>query len=527
MVSIDAILTAQPDAVRALVEGDLGAWKALLEHLVEHGPKSAPDALVVALMEHTPDFDAWQERAKGAAVQIESDYFATSLSAVRPFRAWLVEGVSKALPATHPAVIGARYEAARASAGNADDVARVGSLLADLGGPSHPRWVDVLVLLARRLDEAGDTDGALATIRRAEEACRARDDAGGAAQTRRFEGGLLLVAGRFDEAFAILDPVMNARGRLFGGVRGASVMRDGAGAAGEAATIASWASATTPEWVRALGGVAEEHGERHPALHERFATALSALATVSDLEVVVRQASQRDHRRTARRAAELLAERFPTDLEAADVAARFFAEEDEHEKAMRTFLHAAEANPDDGFAWLSTAEAAASAGVQDVARAAVARAAETIAVDDDREVGLRLVLARVRAEHAPRSREAADALFAELGDTDPELLCETEIGQTFTDATIGALIAVRDPRAVDAAEILHAAKLAAFGECPAGWLEQHNVGSVCAQLGDFERARALVAPALEALREQLGDEHPHVAMAQRTLDRIEREAKGG
>jgi len=112
---------------------------------------------------------------------------------------------------------------------------------------------------------------------------------------------------------------MESRGPLFGG-GGAFRFTGGAtddarGAAlGEAATVAEWAAHVTPEWVRALGGVAERFSDRKlgdtskgEPLWGRFDEVLSRMLGTSkhpeqDLEVVLRQAAERRFRKTVDRA---------------------------------------------------------------------------------------------------------------------------------------------------------------------------------------------------------------------------------
>lgn len=72
--------------------------------------------------------------------------------------------------------------------------------------------------------------------------------------------------------------------------------------------MAIWAQSSTPEWVRAVGGMAERTGRSD--LWERFEAHLTRMvdgspSPASDLEVVIRQAGERDLRRTVQAAREL------------------------------------------------------------------------------------------------------------------------------------------------------------------------------------------------------------------------------
>jgi hypothetical protein len=131
--------------------------------------------------------------------------------------------------------------------------------------------------------------------------------------TERLRGSALLSLERFDEAFAILDPAMTRSAPSPAGAsRYTSNADPRAEAIAEAATVATWASATTPEWVRALGGMAERTRRRE--LWKRFEAALVTMVDgasdpASDLEVVIRQAGQRDLGRTVKAARKLAAAR--------------------------------------------------------------------------------------------------------------------------------------------------------------------------------------------------------------------------
>ncbi|MFY0540686.1 hypothetical protein [Nannocystis pusilla] len=77
--------------------------------------------------------------------------------------------------------------------------------------------------------------------------------------------------------------------------------------------VAGWAVATRPEWVRALGGLAERADEEDEpaALWARFEAALAEMIATSsdpaeDVEVVPAQARERKLWRTAEAAAKAL-----------------------------------------------------------------------------------------------------------------------------------------------------------------------------------------------------------------------------
>jgi len=172
----------------------------------------------------------------------------------------------------------------------------------------------VLMLVHRRLAEASRDQEALAAATEAESLFTHAGDEASASSSRRSRGASLLVLERLDEAFAVLELAMEKKGPLFGG-GGAFAMVRGEGkraqALQEAASICGWAALTTPEWVRALGGIAQ--GFDDPKLWERFDRALRTMLEGSerpgeDLGVVLRQASQRRFRKTVTRAQKIAKE---------------------------------------------------------------------------------------------------------------------------------------------------------------------------------------------------------------------------
>lgn len=321
------MMAGERAAIDALANGEVAAWQALLEHLLEKKPEAAPRAFVEAALVREAGFDGWVERARRAAGQCQSERFTTTLSATRAFVPWLAAGIRAARPATDAACLEARLALltqllpARPGAERPTDAeafAAAQALLQDArpiwGG--GPMLAQLLILVHRRAGEAAAHDAAMAAITEAEALYRALGDDDGLRAAQRQRAATLLRLGHVEEGLELLDGLLDTPGPLFGG-GGAFSFGGGAPtpeerARDEAATIAAWATATTPEWVRAIGGMAERASDaaRREGLWGRFERALDAMLTASDfpeedLEVVVRQAREREFRETARRAIEI------------------------------------------------------------------------------------------------------------------------------------------------------------------------------------------------------------------------------
>ena len=293
-MTVAALLEGDREAITQLASKDVALWTALAEHVIAREETIAPSALVHAMLAIDRDPKAWLGRAKEALAQAESPYFSTLMGALRRVRPWLFDGLAAALPPDDPGSLALRFEQLLSSTAE-DALAQTRAFLRDLertGGDAKAR-ADAWMLLARRAHEDGELDEALVAAREARTLDPTRDG-----EITRREGAILLSQGRVTEALERVHEVLATRGPLFGGRgswRSRARMDPLEDALDEAATIVTWASHTTPEWVRALGGIAERSGEGW----ERFERALAQMAATSkypddDLEVVERQAKQRE-----------------------------------------------------------------------------------------------------------------------------------------------------------------------------------------------------------------------------------------
>src|SRR5689334_17000044 len=94
------VLVGDVAAIDALARGDVGAWQEWLEYPVVTKPAPPSAALVGRMLEREPSPARWIDVASRALSRIRSDVFFSSSSALRPFRAWLGDGILAARGAT-------------------------------------------------------------------------------------------------------------------------------------------------------------------------------------------------------------------------------------------------------------------------------------------------------------------------------------------------------------------------------------------------------------------------------------------
>lgn len=295
--------------------------------------------------------------------------------------------------------------------------------------------------------------------------------------------------------------------------------------------VSAWADESCGELARCYGSLAEVFAEepRGAAYQRTFDRLLAGLAEDDDpldeLRVVVDQTRQRGYFRAAWRAARVAAEAVPDSGWAQVVAshcARVVGDEvgaARHERLAAPLELDEEELADEDELWLQGAQAAADRGAHDDAERALDRALALASHEERlerRPIGVRVLAARDPAAGV----RAALELHAELAQ-DRERLAEHHVGHAAVELALKLLLAVGDRRALAVQQTLVDAKLALWGECPSAWLERHNLGTVHAELGELAEARALIAPALAALEAQHGPEHGHVALARRSLARVD------
>jgi tetratricopeptide (TPR) repeat protein len=299
------------------------------------------------------------------------------------------------------------------------------------------------------------------------------------------------------------------------------------------------------DWVATLGTLTEVFDD--PELHARYERGLAAIgpyrcaAAFDRLEEVVKELRARDCLQAALQAARALAELFEDNAFARSMVANCARAVGDHETAhehlaaatrlleetakqeddLTSVLHAARCWAE--FAHLTRPSQTEFASWADGrAEKHFARAAVLAGDDPDAHRRVRLAVAKSRAPGDPAAAlTEALALLDELADR-PAMLANSELGWGATELALQLLLARREDRALAVQQRLVAAKLALYGECPATWLERHNLGTVHLQLGDITHARALIEPAYEALRAELEDDHPQVRMCKRSLARLTR-----
>jgi hypothetical protein len=314
-MSIEDVLAGSTTTVTALERRDVATWQLLFDYLLDHEPPEAPENFVSALLDYRSSPSDWLDAANEASNRCNTRPFVFHSDLSAAFRDWFAAGVQSTRAATDPAALEIRFAVLNDSVPD-EAFALTTALVADarLAWSGTEDLLPVLLLLQRRALEEHAYATALDAATEAEALAIALGDSCSAGVAKRARGATLLRAGRLNEAFETLDPLLTEPGPLFGG-SGASVSDDATDlrecALDEAATVARWCDATTPEWVRALGGIAERFSDpalgevsQGPALWERFEKALDAMVAASvncasDLEVVIRQATQREFTRTA------------------------------------------------------------------------------------------------------------------------------------------------------------------------------------------------------------------------------------
>ena len=274
--AVDDILRAEPRAVGHLAASDRETWKCLVGHIDRS--EACPPVLVRALLA-IDDLEGWRRRIFSAFRGLNPD---DGLGADDGFRRWFAAGIVRHLPRTDPAALGLSYRTALDHV-EADAAKRAADLAVEIeeaGDSAQHRSLlgRALLLLARRLGEDGDHEGASAAARRADAIFAKLGDADWQAQAMRVRAGALLRLRKLDEALALVDTLFRdppAGFPLEGGVYRLATSSDPVALA-EAATIVLSATKDNPAWIRALGSIAESTGHRGCA--ERFEAGRRSLA---------------------------------------------------------------------------------------------------------------------------------------------------------------------------------------------------------------------------------------------------------
>lgn len=241
-----------------------------------HSSDGCPPQLVHALLA-IDDPSGWERRLFHAFMGLNPD---EGMGAHYDFRRWFSAGVVQALPPDDIVALRVRYTLALDDT-KAGFETRAGDLVADIdkasdAEPHRSLLGRAYLVLARRLGELDDHDGAIAAARRAEDVFTTLGDAAWSAQAVRMRGAALLRLRRIDEALAVLDPVLHTPGTGFsseGSPLGIRAIQKPDGtyrylkvldpidvALDHAAAIAGWATKDEPHWIAALATIAEQTG---------------------------------------------------------------------------------------------------------------------------------------------------------------------------------------------------------------------------------------------------------------------------
>ena len=450
-----------------LVARDAAAWRELVVPLGRGDERPLDPELAAALLDAAP-FDEWLSTAERALQ--ETDEFLMIGTPIRRFRQWFIASSLATLPDGDARRWPIRRYQLMHDPSRDGGYAEARSLLEELKAAGAPKgeFAEVALLVVKGSFVERELEAALEHATLAENLFTTMGDHERASVAARQLGAAHLYLHNLEQAFQCLQEPMKRRGPLFGG-GGTHISRKAPDeieeAISEAATIASWAESSTPEWVRAVGGMAERWKDPAEAelLWRQFEKFLSLMLDngqnhESDIEVVVRHSGQRGLTRTPLRALERYIERFPDD-----------------EWAERQ--------------------------VEIIER--------HVEVDD--------IIARLK-DQPEESAERLQTLFDSFS-TDGTL-GEDSLSFRVVDALTNHYLESGDERAIEVQRRVLDHKLAAFGECPAAWLEEQNLGTVYAQLGRGDEALATLESALRKQVEYFGDDHPAPAMTRRNIERL-------
>lgn len=163
---IEAILRAAPETLQRLAASHRESWQCLAQQLA--GSDACPAALVHAMLA-IDDPPGWEQRLFSAFMGLNPD---EGMAAHYDFRRWFGAGIVSASSPTDITSLRTRLTVLLAEVDTAA-ASRTASLVADLhaaGDAGAYRSLEgrALLLLARRLGEADDHEGAIAAAGRAE-----------------------------------------------------------------------------------------------------------------------------------------------------------------------------------------------------------------------------------------------------------------------------------------------------------------------------------------------------------------------
>lgn len=246
----DDILRGDPAAVSLLARSDRETWQRLVR--IMHGHDACPPELARALLA-IDDPKGWEPRLNGAFAGLNPD---DGMDAHYMFSRWFAAALLRELPKSHPVALGIRLQ----ELFDDDPTGRVRLLAQDIqyaGDSKEHRALlgRAYVLFARRLGEDGDHERAIAVAELAEKIFAELGDEPCRAYAVRMRAAAMLRRGQIEPAIALLDDVMDVpldwslRSGFFRSTNTTEPSLD------EAAKVATWATKSSPEWLRALDAI--------------------------------------------------------------------------------------------------------------------------------------------------------------------------------------------------------------------------------------------------------------------------------
>ncbi len=452
--------------IRSLAKGDHETWRDFLAPILADRETSPDGRLVQQLLRIAPH-TRWFELAR-AAIEADDSQF-TKLRPQRRFEEWFIRSALLRSKIDDERTWPLRKHKIRTTPGSDGGYEEAQELYrAQVGNVGDEELAETALMVARGAMTVRKWDEAESYAESAVEAySNLGDDQNRDSATRRLAGALLH-RGEFQRALALLRKPMMSRGPLFGG--GGTTVHTRSddpfeSAVDEAATVATWATHWTPEWIRALGAIAERapNADVSEYIWDYLDVALPVAFEnwsnpESDIEVVVRHSGERGL---------LLTPLF----------------------VLRRYV---QAWPNDEWAH---------------------KQIETI--------NEYLELDRMKAQLESDPDAAVVALLArfdafeesgELGEDNRSIAVLETLLQHF--------IGTQDRRAFELQQRMYDDKLRKYGQAPATWLELQNIGSIHAEFGERERALELFEEALQHQIAFFGEDHHALDLTRRNIARM-------
>ena len=275
-----------------LVERDVTTWQALIHEVVRDDAFEPNGALAQRLLEQRDEISEWVAFAHETIE--EDDRLFTKSTPRRRFEARFIRSSLEVLPAGDEELFDLRFRLLTIDPTFDGGLAQAIALLEDLAAspqPVDPEFIaEVCLLAVKGAFTHHDWAKAASYAQMASRGFRASQNEDRYRFSQRRLGAAKIGVGELQAGFEIFDEALTAPGPLFGGggvtiFSPAETERDEA--VHEMEATSAWATLWTPEYVRAIGGLAErwDDGAQRAWLWDRFASALGAMFDASEIAI--------------------------------------------------------------------------------------------------------------------------------------------------------------------------------------------------------------------------------------------------